>query len=256
MITHRDSYRNYCFITVKEDLSRINGANLSVCVSDSFMEAVKADGDWELGFPDLDDPEYDEKWDGILSHWKKLGKKVVGYKTVKARYLWDLICTAAWRSAEPGLVFMERYNKWYNNWYWNTINCVNPCGEEGLPAWGVCNLASLNLAAFVKGYEIDKPGEFDYVSLAQHARIAVRFQDDVVDADKYIYEEEVKEVSGVEIGAVPPFGNIFNINLFVDKKLSENETIYFNAGEHTKSINMRYEDFVKVTKPVLGEFSI
>ena len=177
------------FITVKEDLSRINGANLSVCVSDSFMEAVKADGDWELGFPDLDDPEYDEKWDGILSHWKKLGKKVVGYKTVKARYLWDLICTAAWRSAEPGLVFMERYNKWYNNWYWNTINCVNPCGEEGLPAWGVCNLASLNLAAFVKGYEIDKPGEFDYVSLAQHARIAVRFQDDVVDADKYIYEE-------------------------------------------------------------------
>src|SRR3989344_911217 len=109
--------------------------------------------DWDLVFPDLDDPEYDAKWDGILDHWKKLGKKVTHYKTVRARDLWEMICTAAWRSAEPGLVFMERYNKWYNNWYWNTINCVNPCGEEGLPAWGVCNLASLNLSAFVKGYE-------------------------------------------------------------------------------------------------------
>ncbi len=177
------------FITVKQDLSRINGANLSVCVSDSFMEAVKNDGDWDLVFPDLDDPKYDKKWDGVMAHWKKLGGKVKVYKTVKARHIWNLIAEAAWRSAEPGVVFMERYNKWYNNWYWNTINCVNPCGEEGLPAWGVCNLASLNLSAFVKGYEVDKPGTFDYESLAEHARIAVRFQDDVVDADQYIYPE-------------------------------------------------------------------
>lgn len=177
------------FITVKQDLTRINGANLSVCASDKFMEAVKKDKDWDLVFPDIDDPEYDEKWDGILDHWKALGKKVKVYKTIKARYLWDLICQAAWKSAEPGLVFMERYNKWYNNWYWNTINCVNPCGEEGLPNWGVCNLASLNLSSFVKGYTVDAPGEFDYKSLAEHAKIAVRFQDDVIDTDKYVYPE-------------------------------------------------------------------
>lgn len=115
------------FITVKQDLTRINGANLSVCASDEFMEAVKKDADWDLIFPDTTDPEYDEKWDGIMANWKKMGKKVKVYKTVKARHLWDLICKAAWTSAEPGLVFMERYNKWYNNWYWNTINCVNPC---------------------------------------------------------------------------------------------------------------------------------
>ncbi len=177
------------FITVKQDLSRINGANLSVCASDAFMEAVKNDEDWDLVFPDIDDPEYDEKWDGVLDHWKKLGKKVKVHKTIKARYLWDLICAAAWKSAEPGLVFMERYNKWYNNWYWNTINCVNPCGEEGLPSWGVCNLASLNLSAFVKGYSVDNPGVFDYESLSEHARIGVRFQDNVVDADQYVYPE-------------------------------------------------------------------
>lgn len=115
------------FITVKQDLTRINGANLSVCASDEFMEAVKKDTDWDLVFPDTSDPDYDTKWDGIMANWKKLGKKVKVYKTVKAKHLWDLICQAAWRSAEPGLVFMERYNKWYNNWYWNTINCVNPC---------------------------------------------------------------------------------------------------------------------------------
>lgn len=181
------------FITVKQDPRRITGANLSVCVSDKFMEAVEKDKDWDLIFPDLDDPDYDEKWDGILDHWKKLGKKVKIYKTIKARYIWELICEAAWRSAEPGLVFMERYNKWYNNWYWNTVNCVNPCGEEGLPAWGVCNLGSLNLVAFVKGYSVDKPGKMDYESLVEHTKIAVRFQDDVVDADKYFFKE-IEEV--------------------------------------------------------------
>lgn len=177
------------FVTVKQDLKRINGANLSVCVSDKFMEAVKEDKDWDLVFPDLDDKEYDKKWAGVLDHWEKLGKKVKVYKTIKARKLWDLICEAAWRSAEPGVVFLERYNKWYNNWYWNTVNCVNPCGEEGLPAWGVCNLGSLNLSAFIKDYSVDKAGKMDYKTLAEHAKTAVRFQDDVVDCDKYIFPE-------------------------------------------------------------------
>lgn len=115
------------FITVKQDLARINGANLSVCVSDKFMKAVEEDGEWQLMSPDRDDPEYDERWDGDLEVWKSLGKKVIVQKTVKARAMWDLIAEAAWRSAEPGVVFMERYNKMHNNWYWNRINCVNPC---------------------------------------------------------------------------------------------------------------------------------
>ncbi len=115
------------FITVKTDLARINGANLSVCVSDEFMEAVKRDADWDLVFPDTTDPEYDKVWNGYLHEWKAQKRKINVFKTIKARKLWDLICEAAWRSAEPGVVFMERYNKWNNNWYWNYINCVNPC---------------------------------------------------------------------------------------------------------------------------------
>lgn len=176
------------FITVKQDLKRINGANLSVCVSDSFMEAVEKDGDWDLIFPDVSDPEYDTKWNGDIYAWKALGKKVVVRKTVKARQIWNLIAEAAWRSAEPGVVFMERYNKWHNNWYWNRINCVNPCGEEGLPPWGVCNLGSINLSALVKGNDIDRKGTFDFNGLKKVVRAGVRFQDNVIDMDQYFFE--------------------------------------------------------------------
>jgi ribonucleoside-diphosphate reductase alpha chain len=172
------------FITVKQDLARINGANLSVCVSDSFMTAVKNDADWDLVFPDKNDPDYEKKWDGYLPNWIALGKKPVVHKTVKAREIWDLIAKAAWQSAEPGVVFMERYNKQFNNYYYEHINCVNPCGEEGLPAWGVCNLCSINLAALVGAN-----GEMDYERLAAIAKIGVRFQDDVIDADVYVFDQ-------------------------------------------------------------------
>ncbi len=176
------------FITVKQDLARINGANLSVCVSDAFMDAVKADADWPLTFPDTKDPDYDAKWDGYMPNWIALGKKPIVHKVVKAKALWDLIANAAWKSAEPGVVFMERYNKWFNNSYFEYINCVNPCGEEGLPNWGVCNLTSINLAALV-----NERGEMDYKRLSEVAKVGVRFQDDIIDADTYVFDQ-IKEV--------------------------------------------------------------
>lgn len=91
------------FITVKRTPGKIEHANLSVCVSDKFMEAVKNDEDWDL------------VWQGEVK------------KTIRARYLWDLICQSAWASAEPGVVFMDRYNTESNTWYYEDIRCVNPC---------------------------------------------------------------------------------------------------------------------------------
>lgn len=91
------------FITVKRTPGKIEHANLSVCVSDKFMEAVKNDEDWDL------------IWQGEVK------------KTIRARYLWDLICQSAWASAEPGVVFMDRYNTESNTWYYENIRCVNPC---------------------------------------------------------------------------------------------------------------------------------
>lgn len=119
------------FITVKQDLSKINGANLSICVSDDFMAAVKNDSNWDLVYPDLDDPKYDLKWNGNLDEWKQMGGKIKIYKTVKAKYLWDLICGAAWRSAEPGLHFLERSNKRSNTSYFERLVATNPSLRAG-----------------------------------------------------------------------------------------------------------------------------
>jgi ribonucleoside-diphosphate reductase alpha chain len=82
---------------------------------------------------------------------------------------------------------MERYNKMHNNYYWNRIICVNPCGEEGLPGWGVCNLGSINLSALVNGEGIEEAGTFDFEELKNVVRTAVRFQDNVVDMDPYVF---------------------------------------------------------------------
>ncbi len=191
------------FITVKQDLTKINGANLSVCVSDEFMEAVKADGDWHLIYPDLDDPRYDTDWDGDMNKWKKIGGKINVHKTVKARELWNLICEAAWRSAEPGLHFMERSNKRSNTWYFETLIATNPCGEQPLGGWAVCNLGAMNLSAYVKGYTPDTAGEFDYDSFAKDIKVAMRMLDNVIDQTYYFFpqnEENAKAIRRTGLG--------------------------------------------------------
>jgi len=174
------------FITVKKDFTRMRGANLSVCISDDFMKKVKDNEDWELVFPDTSHPKYKELWKGDLEDWKKHKLPIKVKKTLKARALWDLICESAWTSAEPGIVFMDRYNEMNNTWYFEKVICVNVCGEQGLPAWGVCNLGALNLTAFVE------EGKFDYDSLAKTAKIAVRFLDNIIDAENYLYPEMEK----------------------------------------------------------------
>lgn len=182
------------FITVKEDLTKINGANLSVCVSDEFMEAVKEDKPWELVYPDLNDPRYDEEWDGDLRGWKEKGGKVVVYKTVQAKELWDLICTAAWKSAEPGLHFLDRSNKRSNTWYFEKLLATNPCGEQPLGGWAVCNLGAMNLSAYVKDDDLknDKAGWFDYESFGKDVQVAMRFLDNVIDDTYYFFKENEK----------------------------------------------------------------
>ncbi len=185
------------FITVKQDLSKISGANLSVCISDAFMDAVKNDKDWDLVFPDLTDPEYDEVWDGDIHKWKALGKKVNVQKTIKASYLWDLICTAAWRSAEPGLHFLERSNKRGNTWYFEQLIATNPCGEQPLGAWAVCNLGAMNLSAYVKDYAPGIAGKFDYENFGKDVKSAMRFMDNVIDSTFYFFDKNEKSAKDI-----------------------------------------------------------
>jgi ribonucleoside-diphosphate reductase alpha chain len=177
------------FITVKKEQGKILGANLSVCISDAFMEAVKKDKDWQLKFPDTEAPQYETEWKGDLEDWEEKGYPVKVHKTIKAQDLWNLICESAWASAEPGIIFMELANKMNNTWYFEKNICTNPCGEQHLPAWGVCNLSSLNLAAFVEDEE------FDYEHFSEMVRVGVRFLDNAINSEKYLYKEieEVQE---------------------------------------------------------------
>lgn len=177
------------FISSKTEMGKITNANISVGITDDFMDAVKADTDWTMVFPDRTDPDYDELWDGNLDTWKKHGKKVVAYKTIRAKELWEKIVDSAWASAEPGLFFMDRYNKMSPSSYFAPILCTNPCGEQGLPAWGVCNLGSVNFAAFVD----EEKKDVQWEELGKTIRAATRFLDNVIDATPYFFDENEQQ---------------------------------------------------------------
>ncbi len=176
------------FIEVKKTPGMVENANISVRISDDFMNAVKADADWDLVFPDTRDAEYDQLWDGNLEAWKRLGKPVVTYETVRAREMWDSLIRGAWQAAEPGVVFDQRHEQDSNSWYFNPLICTNPCAEQPLPAWGVCTLGHINLAAFYHSGRHD----VDWDGLRASVRIGVRFLDNIVDATPYFFEENRK----------------------------------------------------------------
>lgn len=175
------------FITSKTEAGKITNANISVGITDDFMQAVEEDGEWELRFPDATHAEYGERWTGDLGEWVAAGLPVVTYKRVRARELWHKIIESAWASAEPGLFFVDRYNYYSNSWYYGRILCTNPCAEQGLPGWGVCNLGAINLGRFA----VD--GGVNWEELGKAVRYGVRFLDNVIDATPYFFEENERQ---------------------------------------------------------------
>tara|TARA_Y100000310_G_scaffold332967_1_gene409568 strand:+ start:1837 stop:3987 length:2151 start_codon:yes stop_codon:yes gene_type:complete len=195
------------FINAKRTKGMIENANISVMVSDKFMNALKNDANWDLIYPDYESMEksiYDNEWEGDIDAWQAKGYPVKVYKTVRASELWDQITKSAHASAEPGIVFMERYNKESNSHYFNKVICTNPCGEQGLPAWGVCNLGHLYLASFLKEIGKDEEGPlfaFDWDALRDAARTLGRFLDNVIDLTPYHFKEnEVNQKGERRIG--------------------------------------------------------
>ncbi|MBC7870497.1 MAG: adenosylcobalamin-dependent ribonucleoside-diphosphate reductase, partial [Chitinophagaceae bacterium] len=177
------------FVNSKRTAGQITNANISVNISDPLMQAIKDDGDWELVFPDTSDPDYDELWDGDIHSWRGMGKKVNVYRKIKARELWDTIIESAWASAEPGLWFGDRSNKMSNSYYYphGKLIATNPCGEQPLPGFGICNLGALNLACF------DLDGQVDWEQLGTAVRYGVRFLDNVIDSTPYFFEANYEQ---------------------------------------------------------------
>ena len=156
------------FITAKSDAARLRMFNVSVLVTDPFMEAVKANGPWDLVF------------DGKV------------YQTVKARDLWNKIMRSTYDYAEPGVIFIDRINKANNLGYCETIAATNPCGEQPLPPYGACLLGSINLARLVKEpFEAD--ADLDIDELSKLVSTAVRMMDNVVDASEFPLQQQAQE---------------------------------------------------------------
>ncbi len=158
------------FIEAKRDPAKLRNFNLSVLVSDAFMQAVDDDLDWPLKFA---------------------GKT---YKTVKAKSLWEKLTRASYDVAEPGVIFIDRINSQNNLQYCETIHATNPCGEQPLPEYGACLLGSLNLARFITG-PFAKTARLDEDALAKSAAIAVRFLDNVIDLSKYPLSAQAHEAT-------------------------------------------------------------
>ena len=156
------------FIAVKADPARLRMFNLSVLVTDAFMQALKEDGPWDLRF----------------------GDKV--FQTVPARDLWNRIMQATYDFAEPGVIFIDRINQANNLYYAEEISATNPCGEQPLPPYGACLLGSINLARLVRapfeaGAHIDE-GELDAL-----VATAVRMMDNTIEVSNFPLPEQRRE---------------------------------------------------------------
>jgi len=156
------------FITAKSDPARLRNFNVSVLVTDPFMEAVKADASWELSF------------EGTVYH------------TVQARDLWNRIMQATYDYAEPGVIFIDRINQMNNLAYCETIAATNPCGEQPLPPYGACLLGSINLARLVT-QPFEAGAGIDEADLADLVATSVRMMDNVVDASRFPLPEQKAE---------------------------------------------------------------
>ena len=156
------------FISAKSDPARLRMFNVSVLVTDPFMAAVKADGDWNLVF------------EGQI------------YKTLSARKLWDQIMQSTYEFAEPGVIFIDRINQANNLSYCETIAATNPCGEQPLPPYGACLLGSINLARLVEA-PFERGAHLSAAALQDLVATAVRMMDNVVDASNFPLEAQALE---------------------------------------------------------------
>jgi len=181
------------FITSKQTPGRLTKFNMSVLVTDDFMNAVENNLSWNLEFPDYEtnSTEYKKEWNGNIREWKSKGYKTIIYKTYQnANELWDIIMRSTYNRNEPGILFVDLMNRLNNLYYCEYINATNPCGEQILPIGGVCLLGSLNLTQFVDFENRD----WDYKKLSKIIPIAVRFMDNVNDKTNVPLESQKKNL--------------------------------------------------------------
>jgi ribonucleoside-diphosphate reductase alpha chain len=196
------------FIRAKREDGRLRQFNLSLLVTDEFMQAVKENRQWQLAFPvtpqeveedglDINDPDQVvwREWPiekGYVTNGSGLVASRV-YRTLPARRMWDVIMSSTFDFAEPGFVLIDRVNEMNNNWWCERIRATNPCGEQPLPAYGACLLGSINLTKFVRAPFSDK-ARFDWDEFREVVKVFTRMLDNVVDINGLPLAEQREEI--------------------------------------------------------------
>jgi ribonucleoside-diphosphate reductase alpha chain len=196
------------FIRAKRENGRLRQFNLSLLITDEFMQAVREDREWKLAFPllrkefEAEKPDLSDESKYIWREWPYSENFVVGesglvackiYKTLPARRMWDVIMSSTYDFAEPGFILIDRVNEMNNNWWCENIRATNPCGEQPLPPYGSCLLGSVNLTRFVRHAFTDQ-AEFDWNEYREVVKIFTRMLDNVVEVNGLPLEGQRNEI--------------------------------------------------------------
>ncbi len=197
------------FIRAKREDGRLRQFNLSLLITEDFIEAVKQDADWHLSFPvtrkevdeeglNLDDAEryvfreFPVKHNYVTDAQGRVACRI--YETVKARYIWNSIMTSTYDYAEPGFILIDKVNEMNNNWFCENIRATNPCGEQPLPPYGSCLLGSVNLTKFVEDPFTEK-ARFNFDKYRKVVGIFTRMLDNVVEINGLPLKEQQQEIT-------------------------------------------------------------
>lgn len=183
------------FIRAKREAGRLRQFNLSLLITDEFMDAVKGDKEWKLAFPltrqeaDAEGLDVSDASKYVWREWPTTHGYVANeaglvccrlYKTLPARRVWDVIMSSTYDFAEPGFVLIDRVNEMNNNWWCENIRATNPCGEQPLPPYGSCLLGSVNLTRFVLD-PFTEEARFDWEEFRKVVKVFTRMLDNVVE---------------------------------------------------------------------------
>ena len=196
------------FIRSKREAGRLRQFNLSLLITDEFMQSVREDREWKLAFPlsqsefESEAPDLKDATKFVWREWPIHDNYVVNdeglvackiYKTLPARRMWDVIMTSTYDFAEPGFILIDRVNEMNNNWWCENVRATNPCGEQPLPPYGSCLLGSVNLTRFVK-QPFTEFAEFDWNEYREVVRVFTRMLDNVVEVNGLPLEGQRNEI--------------------------------------------------------------
>ncbi|ELQ05565.1 adenosylcobalamin-dependent ribonucleoside-diphosphate reductase [Xanthomonas translucens] len=194
------------FIRAKREDGRLRQFNLSLLITDGFMQAVETDADWPLVFPVNRNEEADidltSATDVVWRDWPTHSNYIVRddglvackvYGQIRARHLWDMIMVSTYDYAEPGFILIDRVNEMNNNWWCENIRATNPCGEQPLPPYGACLLGSINLTHFVRD-PFTAQARFDWEEYKDVVRVFTRMLDNVVEVNGLPLQQQRDEI--------------------------------------------------------------